>query len=60
MKRALGILTSITVWAMLAALAGQQYGYEQGYRRGVRDIGKLIMHWRDANEPPSPFTKGEI
>lgn len=60
MRRIVWALTSVTVWAVLAAVAGASVGYEQGYRHGVRDIGRLVIEWRNSPESPERFSKGEI
>lgn len=52
MSRALKWIGNITFWCSLAALAGASYGYEQGYRKGVRDIGSLVLKLHEAPEMP--------
>lgn len=53
-------ITSVTMWAALAALAGTHIGFQYGYARGARDVVRLVIMMRDADEPPSPFTSGRI
>lgn len=58
MKKIIGVLTNISLWAALGAAAGTQVGYLQGYARGVRDISSLVIELHDAAaELPSGSTK---
>lgn len=59
--RILKWLGNMTLWCAIAALAGNQIGYHQGYTRGVRDISTLLIVLHDAEaNPPGEQTKRDI
>lgn len=54
------ILASLSLWAILAAVAGAQIGYHQGYTRGVRDLGLLLilLHNAEGELPTAESKRG--
>ncbi|WP_213287561.1 hypothetical protein [Bradyrhizobium sp. sGM-13] len=53
MRTALKWLGSMALWCGLAAFAGAQIGYRDGYAHGVRDIGRLVIKLHEAGEAPT-------
>jgi hypothetical protein len=45
---------------ILWALVGLYWGHHVGYSRGVHAITELVLELRTVDEPPAPFSKGNI